>query len=327
MNAKYGLSDQEVKAISVAEFFPLENVSKLASASHMKSTALATSLRRLKDRGSMKQRAVFNPFSVGLIPVAVYGQLLERDPEHKRALIERMEAAGNVTYIFETLGQYNFFFSILVPSLNRIPCIMGDLFEKQGDVFSAKLVAPRLELTLFPKKFLGVGSKDGPQIIIAPRENECNYIIDELDSGILNQLCNVGFESIRQIAKTIDEPASTVERRIHRLVGRNVIAGFRYSIDRATLKTHHARLLVSKKGFCGKTNDRIMEFCSRHKNVVRLTRAVGAWDYEVSVEVEELSEISCIVNGFHELCGVRLAHIEVVTDLGLILERPFITLF
>ena len=307
------LSKMERDILPLIEYQPGLTSDQLAKLIKAKSTTITTAIRRLKDKKAIVLKSYINPFTLGYTPVALYATLVTEALPNKNKITERLKKDNRVSHFSEMLGDYNHFSVFLVKNISEVPFVMKELYGGNGEIFSEKLISPRISSERFSRSFLTEKQNLRSKIAIMP--SSPIYEIDELDHTLLSESSGKGFESIRDLAHQIGSPYATIERRIKKLTEANVICGFYYAIDKALIDSTHFRILLHNKSLDTSTNEKLLKFCYTHKNINFIIRSLGAWDYEIGIEVLDLKDVRKVIQDIYKLCGSEIGTVRVLTEI------------
>lgn len=308
-----GLNSREQRILARIEFCPETPAHVIAKATRLKTPTVSYTMRRLHERGIIRQRGFVNPCRLGFTDVAMYFSLIDQAQKQREKLIRKIIAHDHVLYLGSVLGDYHYVLNFMCRSLSEIPQFMRETFGGQGDLFSDKLIAPRVSLTQFARKYLDAAAPVAEPLVLsgcgAPAE------IDEIDHRLLTEVANRGFDSFRQLAAAVGVPFSTVERRLQALRAKGVLPGYYYEIDTDAIGIHTFRLLVMKKGICSSTRARLHEFCAKHPLVTYLIESIGAWDFEIIIETFDPRNVTSLVEELYGTCGMRIASVRTLSEV------------
>jgi DNA-binding Lrp family transcriptional regulator len=306
------LSAREQAIFSRVEFDPSAGAAEIAE--HVGSTASVVNyvLRDLAGRGVIKPRCFINSNVLGYIDVACFFSLSEQTEEERKALVERIRAHPNVAYFVSLLGDYQFVVVMLARSLEHFGTLLGELAGKCGEAFTEKIIAPRVKVARFQRKYLSGKAADR---VFWLETRGSQFRPDEADEQLLWVLGNEPFESTRGLARRVGLPIATVDRRVKRLREAGVIEGFFWDLDVMRLGIHSFRVLVRVKGLASSVNDRIFRLAKRHPLVVNFIWVVGAWDFELNVETRDPRDVSVLIEELHDASSRKIAEVRVLMEL------------
>lgn len=306
------LTDKERRVLRLAEFDAEQTADALAQKLGMKSPTVSYALRKLQDQGLIQRRAFINSYALGYLEIAVYFSLLDqtRREEVLSAILEYPE----IGHLSVLLGDYTYLAVLLCKHIREVPEHFNRLFAGKGDLFADKLVAPRLAIYQFPRKYLVKSS--AVENCVSIEDHGSVVELDQLDRRILEHIVKMGFAGVRELARGLAAPSSTVERRLQRLREQGVINGFYYAVDTNRLGFERYRVLVAMKGICATTRERLIAFCQQHPNCTGLVCSLGSWDFELVVETSSSQEVISLIEQLHATCGVRIAWTKVLRQVS-----------
>jgi DNA-binding Lrp family transcriptional regulator len=116
------------------------------------------------------------------------------------------------------------------------------------------------------------------------REVEAPEKYDTLDLRLLTELGNGNYGSLDSLAKRLGLPPATVHRRVRALSERGVLARTVHRLDLNALGIRRHRVLVGVRNASAAVTGLLEDFAHKSRNVINLSRLVGAWDYDLSFE-------------------------------------------
>lgn len=300
------------KLLAVAEFQLGQPLKKLASQASMKSQTFAYTLRKLQDDRTISPRAFINFYRLGYMDFGVFFSLTTPSQDLRKKVLLHLCAEPGIAWCGVLAGDFQYSFSYVCINIGDLGLLFERLTAKFGDVLAEKLVSPRLSFSRFSRKYLHRDIKPACLSLTYPAPR---FPADDLDLHILSHLGAHGGDSIRETARQLGEPFSTVERRLGRLERDGIIMGYHYEISSQALGVECYRVLLSCRGFSCELRDKVFSFCSKHPLVIFLTEALGPWEFEIGIEASRASEVMRLVHQAYEVCGPRLISVRVFTEI------------
>jgi Lrp/AsnC family transcriptional regulator, leucine-responsive regulatory protein len=129
------------------------------------------------------------------------------------------------------------------------------------------------------------------------------YSLDPANRTIIGLLTQDARMSAAYIARTLVEqgkihaPLSpeAVQARIKRLESDRVITGYNLVLNHAALGQIHYKVLIYLNPISPEKITAFVEHCRKQPNIVYIIKAVGEWDYELDIEVENVEQYRTIV--------------------------------
>ncbi len=140
--------------------------------------------------------------------------------------------------------------------------------------------------------------------------------MDSKDWKIFNILRNNGRAFIKEIAKELDMPHSTVYERIKRMKSEGIIKKFTIQPDYKKLGYRIcAYLLISFDPRCKKSQSAVAGKIAKIKNVHEVHIITGDWDILVKMRAEDIDSLrEMIVEKIRNMEGVEKTHTIIVLD-------------
>ena len=116
------------------------------------------------------------------------------------------------------------------------------------------------------------------------------YRLDKTNWEIVRRLASDSRASAVDIAKGLAISSDAVLLRIKQLERDQVIVRYGLVLDNAKLSQLNYYVLIYLSYFSPKREQAFVEHCRKKPNIVYLIRALGEWDYELSIEVKTIQE-------------------------------------
>ncbi|MEZ4754690.1 MAG: Lrp/AsnC family transcriptional regulator [Bdellovibrionota bacterium] len=307
------LTHKERKILSLLEFEPDLTTKELAKKLGHKSTSIAYLLRKLKDSEIIKKTAVINFCRLGYSNIAMFVSFRSVSKEEKVKLINELKANPRIAWIGSFVGEYHFGIAYLARDLTEVTFFLRNLSEKFDHIFTQKIIAPRTSWSKFKRQYFV--SEQGSGDFITLQDSSENIVVDELDHNILYILANENYDSIRDVARLVGKPFSTIERRIDRLKEKGVIAKIFYSISDEALRPEFHRLLISTDSISNKIRKNLFNYAKSSTSTIYFVESLGSWDFELGIEVEAPEKVLSICQELHDICDGRLQRIQPLMEV------------
>lgn len=305
------LSINARKILSVVENDADLPLSTVVRRTRLKSHTIRYELAKLQSQGIVKYYPFINVYPLGLTPYSIYFSLSQKGRQVRSSFLKALKTSKRVSWICEVGGRYNLAISVLVHSVRELSKFLGELIDKFGGAIARKEILVQLSLHLFTTKYLFPDQKV-TQNILSWTPNEGLYQPDECDRTILAGLVQEDYKSFRELARKLKLPSSTVDRRIQQLKKSGVIAGTAFLPNPLRFGAEQYKLLLYINDNSSTFKATLLEFCRLHQNITVLVENLGAWDYELSVEVLQSTDVVDVVKDLESNFITDIEQIEVV---------------
>lgn len=264
---------------------------------------------RLRSRQILLGRSpLINPFRLARLGGALYFATRALSQKKRDSLNEALCSLDSALYSARTGGEYDYLISFMLTSYENLYDMLMTIGREHGDIFSKKMVVMTTRLNSYSRKHLLPTAASLPTLHYALDDKP--VAIDELDEQILRSLSDLEFHSHRKIAESLGIHHTMVERRVARLKKNGVILGMIYRFDLSAAGFSSYRLLVSLHGMRPDTHVRFRKYAARHPNIVRCIETIGAWDFELDIEVSSAHAISEVIQDIQSSFEKELSQIQ-----------------
>lgn len=258
-------------------------------------------IQKLHELLDFKPRCWTNPFVQGHISNRVYFSV--RCHDHKRVLefTEHLRSLPGVTWLAALVGQYQYSMAIRSQGLAELADTFRSIDRLFGDIVIDKHLSSIIHFVYFAPWQTEVKGQVRRELEIKTTSVRTN--LDELDGKVLEAVRHDPLGSMASLARKCGIPTSTASYRFANLVdsGTIVAFGFAYSDRRAGFESFMVSIATS--GFSGSLFEVFHEFARQQQNVFAVGRALGQWDVEIGVEVENPRDIDIFVQKLHAIGG------------------------
>lgn len=317
------LSPKEKHIIAAAHLDAESSAEQIAARAGCKAHSVRYTMDKLRKLELLKHHPFINLFSIGYFQFTIFFSLSAESHGRTEALLKHLLTAQEVSWLGRLGGDYQYGFSICGRSVADVPRFMHSVCDIFGNVFHEKTISVLVSLTHFQMKYLAKKTSEKESITLA--DTGVRTTLDAVDHRILTALETEKYDSHRDLAARLAMPPSTFEYRLRRLRENRVLEGFTYLCDTSRLGISMYLLLLSLKSVNDRLKTKLFEFCKQRQEVNFLIEYIGAWDYEVGVEVEDPRDIINVTSALYSAFGMDLNTIRVfqVFDYPKVSKYPF----
>ncbi|MEK6961631.1 MAG: winged helix-turn-helix transcriptional regulator [Nanoarchaeota archaeon] len=217
----------------------------------------------------------------------------ERD---KSMIISFLKTHRNIAWIGDLEGNYDIAFIIYVTDQIQLQSLIEDLHGRFSKYIMKKVLSVNLHADFFARDYL-VGNERSTVRRTSYKSHKGSTILDDADEKICASLGEDSRRSSVEIAKRIGLSSDAVLKRIVRLRNKGIILGSTLVLDQTVLHQSHYKILVSLNNLSKDKESRLIESSSLNNRVIAIVRVLAQWDYEIDIEVEDISQLRSFIIG------------------------------
>jgi Lrp/AsnC family transcriptional regulator, leucine-responsive regulatory protein len=249
----------------------------------------------------------YSKINYNILLFRVYFKVIYTKEETYEKLIEYLKEDIYVGKIEECWGSYDLittFFSRNVSQFNKHIREIMEKFPRHLQNFS---VLTTVVHRLFGRQYLNqkIIRKD-----LFVGGDRLPIIIEETDLKILNMLSQDARLNSVDIANKLKITPKTVINRIKKLEEKEVILGYKTSLNIRNAGCYSNLFLVKYHNITSETENNLINFLKAHPNVTAVVKTLGEWDIEIKIEVEDYNETRKIEREIREKYGNMIKSIQ-----------------
>ena len=208
----------------------------------------------------------------------------------RQKLLHSLKQSPRISWLVEIGGEYEYCASFLATTssdmrevLHQFGAILGKTIDRYTCLLQSKL-------TIFSAKHIKHLKPRNKYISVPPDgttgKNNLNLNrFDHKDIAILRVVSQTPVMSLRDIAKQVNLPFTTISDRLAKLREEKVLQSLIYLINTSSFNLQYYKILVTLRSFDAFHLKQLFLFSERHPYVTTLVECVGGWDAELGVEV------------------------------------------
>jgi DNA-binding Lrp family transcriptional regulator len=273
-----------------------------------------TRVTKYLEQGKLIDIAPFiNPFVLGYRLTNFFFALSSTNRSNKEKIFRFIRETPGVSWGAELGGRFQFGVCILSRTSDEVLRILEKLQSLSISQMRDKEVVEQLSFTMFPGKFLTKKIVGKSELTRAPSSK--SFTADDEDYRILNALIN-GATSIRETARRLGRPHSSIDWRVNRLRDVGVFKGFIYKRSSLILGTLEFMATITISRRTAELRESLYKFCKMHPHVIFFIEVLGAWDFELRLEVERIEQATETCDQLRQEFDSEILSLELVPILG-----------
>jgi DNA-binding Lrp family transcriptional regulator len=279
----------------------------------MRSDNVQHVIRRLKARGAIELKPFIDVSRLGQVNIAVFFSVALTKRTALATLLRNIIQYPRVTFLQSLAGDYHFYAALDCPTLGEIHDFLRKLSTWAGGAIISKSVVPRTKYIQYRRKYLTGVKKKEEALIALDSKDRIEISADE--RILLGALVKPAMESIRQVARDLRLPFSTVDYRYQQLLKKQVIRGWFYDVADEFTGTQRFKALITCRYLASDFEEKFEQFLRYHPHVTYLLQTIGEWDFEIGVECFRPEDMMNFITLTHETFPTEVSHITSVTEL------------
>ncbi|MFN8391275.1 MAG: Lrp/AsnC family transcriptional regulator [Bdellovibrionota bacterium] len=294
------LSENERQVFAHAQLQAGATVPEIARQSGLRDHAVRYALNSLIERGAVWYVPYIDVGRLGFSDCCVYFNHLSSSKGSRERLLKAIKESPSVGYFAELAGEYQYTVAIYCRRVHEVEDFFTRLARVSDGAILDRSIATRLSWSFYSALYW---AKRPPRARMLQCSAEGKlFMPDDIDHRILHTLSRSSQYHLRQIAKTLRLPLSTVEYRIRKLEDNGVILGHSYKLAPPYFGLSKYRVLVSQARPTRDLRDKLLRFSAKQKYVSSFVHCVGNWDFELSIDLEQPADLPDILEEI-SICG------------------------
>lgn len=205
-------------------------------------------------------------------------------------VIKALCSHDSIHWVIRTEGKYDLGANFRVSN----PLELSDKLDQIKRRYSAHIsqlnYSVVLQLDLLERSYLAEAAKSKRKEPAVIRARDQLFQADEINKQILFRLAQDSRITAVEIGRQLSLSADAVLSRIRRLEREKVIVKYGAFIDSSKLGLQNFYVLIYLSSFSPMREKGFVETCRKNSRIVTIVKALGEWDYELSLEVASVDE-------------------------------------
>lgn len=284
---KLRLTTAEQRVLVAAQLDAEQSVAALSKRTKLRSHVVNHALSQLLSRGILRRGAMINISKIGLEQWILYLALGSRKPSERNRVLNWLSNDARVLWYGELGGEYQIGTAFNVRHGTEVGEFVTAVTSIYGGSYRKKALARTISFTALSKNYIMESPSLFPREMVEVKDSYERTALDLNDQKILNGLFSNDARSRPALAKKLGIARSTLEYRISRMKDQGILQREIYFLSAQRLGLLLYRLPLTLRGLDDQNAKLIVEFCRNEAEVVNITRCLGAWDFELAIEVRE----------------------------------------
>lgn len=262
----------------------------LARASGLAIETARFRIERLLSRGVIKNfLTVVDGGRLGFYYYKVFFRLKNVREETISRIAADLASNDRICWVVRLDGNFDLGFTPRVTDPIEQSKLLDELRTKYTAYISRWTLSVNIRMYFFARDFLVKGG-ERRALLGSYSARSDGVALDSVAQSVLDRLAREPTVSAAAIARQIGVSTDTVLKRIRLLERQKVIVRYSLVTDTALLGQVAFYTLIYLGSFTGKREDEFVKFCSKQAHIVYLIKSLGEWDYELSIECDNVQE-------------------------------------
>lgn len=268
-----------------------KSYSQLAKSTRMSQETVRYRINKLVEDGIIKKFIMFtNDRLLGYSFYQLFFKLQNVREKDKEEIIEDLKKNKNVAWIANLEGRFDVALIVIVRDQTELQEIVDELYKKFGHKIMQKALSFQLSADFFPRDYL-IDAKAHIKKTEVYKPVGKKIKIDDIDMKICLELSQNARESFVNIGNKLKMSADAVAQRVKKLEKIGLITGYTLDIDKDKIGILHYKILLRLNNLSPEKTRFMLDKISSYNKVIALIRMLAEWDYEIDIEVENVTEL------------------------------------
>jgi DNA-binding Lrp family transcriptional regulator len=304
-------SSLDLLIISAVELNALRSIREIAYLAKSKEHRIRYRLERLRSSGLLGEtEVVIDCGRLGLTHHTLFFSLSVESLAVRRKVLSHLAKRPAVSWLFQIGGEFQYGASFTTTTIQAVGDELDILAETFGSVILRKSLSSQRTFSYFGRRYLGSLS-----LALDFFTGVTHADLSKDESRILNYLRTHTISDWATCAKALSIPRATFDRHRIQLEKSGVIRGYSHRIDALRVGRHSYIVLIVGRGTPSALRAQLKTFSMREKSIVYFTEAIGAWDFELGVEVADPRAIAELCRALYDSVGLGVEDIKILPVL------------
>lgn len=308
------LSSQERTILTACEMQADLTMQAIAKRAGVAEHVARRVITKLQDNGVVTRRLYMNSFLLGSLPYVVALTLSPSGQKVRGELHTYLLSQPEVGFLAHVSGHYNVFCEVRAESIFTLREFLDRLSVRFGSIFLDKQILALTSMNDFPVTASPGERNLSKEFATELMTTKCS--LSPLDIKILQTLAKRWDDSVTSLARTLGQPASTVEYHLKKLRSEGVIVGSRYFVNLSALRHHFFYHLVSIKSFHPQIRHSMLCHARSEPCCNTFRSFIGPWDMLFECHYETTEEGLRFVERLLARHGADISKVETLSVLA-----------
>jgi Lrp/AsnC family transcriptional regulator, leucine-responsive regulatory protein len=271
--------------------------------------AVMNRVKKLENNGIISfYMTIIDTMRLGYTTYDVYLKWRNTTPDKEREIIKYLKSHKQIWFIATCLPGSSVDIGILISTKTESEYynVWEEIYSKISPWVDEVRTAVLIKYVHYTKQYLlQEAGKEKKEIYIGRPAHEK---IDDIDDEILKRLARNAKISIVELSKATKLKPSSIIYRMKQLEKKNIIQGYRASINFQKLGYHYFKVMMNLNDLSKRKE--IFGWIKHHPNITYLDVFIGGLDVEFDIEAQSTEEFADIIKELKKCHGSSIKYIE-----------------
>ena len=273
-------------------------VSRIAKRLRISKQVAGYRLKRLETEGLIKKYFTVPDISrLGYTNFKVLVRLQNASESQERAFISFLVNHPAIMWVARCDGRFDLMFNIMAKNVGELNIHLEGISERYGRLIGERQTSPMLLARFYERAYLR-GETHRTQKPGVYGGSPPAYELDEVEAGILSELCWNGRALIPEMARRLRISPDTVRLRIRKLEKEGIIQRYLIVPNNPKLGQLHYKLLVGLNVLGKEKRQALEAFFQQEPRIFFTNQTFGNWEMEIDVEMESQEQFRAFLAAF-----------------------------
>lgn len=295
----YKLNKKDLKILSELDLNARQSNNQIAKKVRLSKEVVKYRIDNLiKNKVILQFFTITNYFKLGMVKFKLYLRLTNANKEKINEIGEYFYVNPKTEWVVNTTGRWDIIVSFLLHNINEFDDEVQKVLNKFSANIQEKAVTTTLYLAHQTREFLSQ-NKEVKEIIYYTSKDKQEKI-DKIDEEIIKLITNNARMPIIEIANKLKTTPRIVQYRLKELEKKKIILAYKSHLDLKTIGRIFCKAIIYLSNIPKRELEGFINYASNLPGAVWPQRVMGAWDFELDLELENYDQFQEIILNLKE---------------------------
>lgn len=291
----YKLDKKDSKILYELDQNARQSNSKIGKKVKLSKEVVNYRIKKMEESGLiLRYSTIIDIFKAGLKRFKLYLRLRNANKEKIEEIGQYFNHHKKTEWVVICSGRWDIVTNFIVKDVNEFDEEVQKVLNKYSLYIQEKATGTTLHLSHATREFLRKDKKTQKKYIYYKVSSKIEKV-NEKDIELLKILANNARYPIVEIAKKLNSTPRIVQYKIKDLEKKGIIQAYKVTMDPHKMNNIFCKAIFYLGNITNKRLNEFMTYCHNIKQALWPQRVIGAWDFELDVEVKGYEEFSDVL--------------------------------